>query len=257
MDLTSSSGEPGHRAAPPASPAAAAAVLDLDSGTWMRWLVAAALVLLAAHLVVVWSYLGDWRLPIRDKFYFDAENNVPTVFSGFVLLLCAIVLGWIATVVRARALPDPRHWAALGLIFALLAFDELASIHELLINPLRNAMDLPGFLRFPWVIAGVIFVALVGLAYLRFLARLPASTRWLFVLAGFLYVGGAVGMEMVGGYVFETFQENRAEGDKNMVPYMIVMTLEESLEIGGALLFLHACLRHLRAIGAPLRLGLR
>jgi hypothetical protein len=221
----------------------------------MRWLVAVALLLLAAHLVVVWSYLGDWRLPVRDKFYFDAENNVPTVFSGFVLLLCAFVLGWIAAVVRTRALPFWRHWAGLGVIFALLSFDELASIHELLINPMRNMMELPGLFRFPWVIAGIVFVAIVGLAYLKFLARLPPSTRWLFVLAGFLYVGGAVGMEMVGGYVFETFQESRAEGDKNELPYMIAMTLEESLEIGGALLFLYACMRHLRSIGSRINLG--
>ena len=44
------------------------------------------------------------------------------------------------------------------------------------------------------------FVLIVGLAYARFLFELPAKTRNLFLIAATLYVEGALGIEMVGGY---------------------------------------------------------
>ena len=45
----------------------------------------------------------------------------------------------------------------------------------------------------------------VGLCYLRFLLQLERRTRLLFVAAGALFVGGALGMEMIAGIVVESY----------------------------------------------------
>lgn len=233
----------------PASPPA----LVLRVGTVLKTLVAIAAVLLALHLLVVWSYLGDWRFPARDKFYLDAENNLPTVFSTLILLLATLLLTWISRMQRHARDPFAWHWVGLAVVFMALTVDESASIHELLIHPLRTAYNTTGWLRFPWVIAGGAFAIVFGIAYLHFLAHLPKATRWIFLAAGALYVGGAVGMEMVGGQVF---QEEGTPG-RTLVPYMIAMTIEECAEIGGVTLFIFGLLRHLQTRSARLQLEVR
>lgn len=238
----------------PARPdAGSAPVLVLQVGTVLKTVLAIAGMLLAIHLLVVWSYLGDWRFPARDKFYLDAENNLPTVFSTLVLLLAALLLAWISRIKRHARDPFAWHWIGLAIVFMALTVDESASLHELLIHPLRTAYGTTGWLRFPWVIAGGAFVVVFAIAYLRFLAHLPKATRRAFLAAGALYVGGAVGMEMVGGQVF---MEEGTPG-RTLVPYMIAMTLEECAEIAGATLFIFGLLRYLGTQSARLQLEVR
>ena len=105
-----------------------------------------------------------------------------------------------------------------------------------------------GVLYFSWVVPAGIIVAALGIAYLPFLRRLPARTRWRFVLAGALYVGGALLMELPLGWWAE-----RA-GDDNLV-YGLLDFVEESLELAGTSLFLAALLDYLGARGVVLRLA--
>jgi hypothetical protein len=61
----------------------------------------------------------------------------------------------------------------------------------------------------------------------------------LFVAATALYIGGAMGMEMVGGFIITT---------KGMHPlfYAIATTLEESLEMLGIVVFIHALMSYIK-----------
>jgi hypothetical protein len=54
-----------------------------------------------------------------------------------------------------------------------------------------------------------------------------------------LYIGGAIGMEMLGGYLAYT------TGMKS-VSYLIVTTLEESLEMLGIVVFIHALISYIK-----------
>jgi hypothetical protein len=58
-----------------------------------------------------------------------------------------------------------------------------------------------GAIAFFWVVPGTAFVFIVLLAYLRFLAHLPQTTRRLFLLAGALFVLGSLGLEMLTAQV--------------------------------------------------------
>lgn len=82
-------------------------------------------------------------------------------------------------------------------------------------------------------------VLIFVLAYLRFLAALPARTRNLFLLAGAIYVAGALGVEMIGGrHAFVFGRYNFA--------YTMIATLEEFLEMLGILLFVQALLSYMQ-----------
>lgn len=217
----------------------------------MAVLAATWVALLVMHLLVVSSYLGDWRFAGRDRFFFDQENNLPTFFSTFILLLAGVQLALIAFVKHRQADPFRRQWLGMAVLFVLLAIDEAASFHELLIQPMRSALGLTGLLWFGWVLAGGAFAALFALLHVRFLASLPPRERWLFLLCGAAYVGGAVGLEMVGGKVFLAGQPSG-----ELAPYMLVMTLEESLEMVAILLFNATLMGYVRGCCPSLRLDL-
>jgi hypothetical protein len=67
----------------------------------------------------------------------------------------------------------------------------------------------------------------------RFLFHLPARVRYLTVAAGCTYVVGALGMEVPGAYV-------RAVYGADTIAYAVMTTIEETLEMLGAVVFLYA-----------------
>lgn len=101
---------------------------------------------------------------------------------------------------RPRRRPYVRHWWLLASVFAFLSMDEVAMVHDTLSGVISARVDTGGVLRYVWVVPYGIGVAALGGFYLPFFLRLPPRSRWLFVLAAGLYVGGALGFEMVSGY---------------------------------------------------------
>ncbi|HET7876233.1 MAG TPA: hypothetical protein VFN71_12010 [Methylomirabilota bacterium] len=183
----------------------------------------------------------DRLLGFVRLFDLDAEANVPTWYASVTLLLCAGLLGLIARAESERGGRDATRWAVLALIFVGLSIDEAASIHELAIKPLQTAWNTRGIFYFGWIIPGGIFALLVGVAYGRFLWRLPIRTRRRFVLAGALYVGGALGVEMAGGAVAGSY-------GREQLGYVALATVEETLEMIGILVFLYALAAHLAEV---------
>jgi hypothetical protein len=84
-----------------------------------------------------------------------------------------------------------------------MAMDETLQVHELSSAALRAALGISaGPLHQAWVVPAMGFLAVFGAMYLRFVFALPARSRNLFVLAGAVYVAGALGMEMAGMVIF-------------------------------------------------------
>lgn len=119
--------------------------------------------------------------------------------------------------------------------------DEALSFHEMLIDPMRTTFGLSGLMRFSWVLVGGTFVAAFGLAYVSFLRHLAPVARRQFVLAGAVYVTGVLGFEMISGPFFEAHEAGRS-----VAPYLALMTIEETLEMTGILLFIRALRNYLQ-----------
>jgi hypothetical protein len=149
----------------------------------------------------------------------------------------------VAAGVRQTGAAFFRRWALLGLVFCFMSLDEAVELHE----GLGRLVKLGVVLYFSWVVPASIIVLLLGLAYLPFLKHLEPRTRWRFVLAGTLYVGGALVFELPLGWWAE-----RA-GTENLV-YVLIDWVEESLEIFGATLFLVSLLSRLAEKHGELRL---
>jgi len=160
------------------------------------------------------------------------EGNLPTWYSSALLLCCGLLLAAIAD----RAVGWRAHWWGLAAVFFYMSVDEATELHE----HLGGHLETSGVLYFDWVIPAAALVGLVGLVYLKFLRSLPPATRRRFLLAGLLYLGGAIGMELPLGWWTE-----RAGSDN--LTYAMIDWVEESLEIIGATVFLLALEEHRRA----------
>lgn len=186
-------------------------------------------------------FLPDY--PSRDffakAFNVDAEKNIPTFYSFLALLFSSLLLGVIA---YAKNLDSDRynnHWKILSFIFLYLSLDEAGQLHEKFIDPMRSLLNASGFLYFTWIVPFAFLVAIFLLSYSKFVFHLPVATRKLFVAACAIYIGGAIGMELPGGYLFTTT-------GMESVPYLIVATLEESLEMLGIVVFIHGLISYIK-----------
>jgi hypothetical protein len=167
----------------------------------------------------------------------DDEATIQAWFSSSLLLSCSILLGVIASGVKSAGERYKFHWLALSITFALLSLDEAISVHESFVNPMRSLFNTRGLLFFGWVIPGGAFVLVFVLAYLKFLFYLPSQTRRQFMVAGALYISGALGLEMLGGLQADLY-------GKSNLTYAALLTAEEFLEMTGAILFLYALMRY-------------
>ena len=181
-------------------------------------------------------YLGHFS----RRFLPWEEVTFHTWLSSAGLLLSAVILMLIGIAAYRERKAYARHWIALAFVFLILSVDEVAALHEITANFVRIVMDPQGFLSYPWVVVGLIVSGLLGIAFLRFIVRLPTKTRALVVLAGLTYLGGALGMEMVAAN-YESLH-----GAENFGYFMISST-EELMEMLGVAVFLYALLDYARS----------
>ena len=192
---------------------------------------------LAAHLIP-----NPYVRSAASMFDVDLEGNFPAAFSALLLLFAALLLAIITLFERKRASSDVRYWTTLSIGFFLMAFDESFQFHEKLIRVTQNFLDLDhyGILYFSWVVPGIALVLVLGLFFARFLAKLPVQTRVSFLIAATLYLGGAIGLELVGGRLMEL------HGPDNF-SYKVAATIEEGLEMVGAVVFIWALMVYMAA----------
>ena len=207
-------------------------------------IVTAVLVVLSTAGQAAVYYLPDF--PVRDSIasvtYVDREQSLPTLYSSLMLLVCALLSGLIAHILRRANRTYVRHWAVLSVLFALMTVDEFVSVHEQSIEPLRELLDIEGGLFwYAWVLPGTALVAGVAVVFLRFIRRLPRSTRRPMWTGGILFVSGAIGLEMVGASYIAV------HGQFNMGVVLIV-TVEETLEMLGAAVLLYGLLAYIPVI---------
>lgn len=170
-------------------------------------------------------------------FDLHSERNIPTLFSSIQLVLASLLLFCIGR--QHRSLREPfAAWIFLAAIFLFLAIDETAVIHERLGEPMRSWINPSGLFFFPWVIPYGIAVLVLFAGFSRFLIRLPKPINTWFLASGAIYVGGALGSEMLSA------RHKELHGTENLL-YALFYTVEETLEMVGIALFVYALLSYI------------
>ncbi len=211
------------------------------------------LALTAIHSVVLFFYFyipDDEVYGLVDLFDFDLEGNIPTFYSALAMLFSAGLLWVIAQAPGRTPAKWHAHWMGLAALMAFLAVDEAVVIHENIGDLLERYMVADGFLYFPWVIPyGIASLGLAGV-YFRFVSTLPTRTRQFFVVAGAMFLTGAIGIEMIGA------REASLHGYSS-IAYCVLYTVEEFFEMTAIVVFIYGLLSHLAQEGEPFSFTLR
>lgn len=185
---------------------------------------------------------GPYGDAISQYAYFtdmDSEESMPNWFSVIQLFLVSCALAVTGRVERAAGRSSHR-WSTLAGLFLVLSIDEETDLHGMLRKFMPNETLTGTPTGFDWVIPGSLLVLAVVAYFLPWVLKLENRTRLLFIAAGAIYVIGGQGMEAIGALVVDIYYKS--------FRYILVMTLEETMELTGVLLMLYAVLRRLGAL---------
>lgn len=225
--------------------------LSIRPATVARRLTIIAAVLAVAHVVFFvlrYRYDRDYVMGLAPLFDFQLENTMPSYFSALLLMAAAGLIAVIGLALRDARRPWWRHWLGMSLVFVFLSCDEMLALHERLMFPVRNALGTSGLLYSAWVIPYGIAVLILGFIYLRFLLALYPKTRVRFLVAGALFMMGAVVLEVLSGAEWEQYQTRTLllEG------YIL---FEDLFEMAGVIVFIWALLHEIGREGIRIGVG--
>lgn len=189
-----------------------------------------------------WNY--GYTGALFKMFNLDAEKNLPALSSGLLMLMAAMLI-WLISRVHASG-NYLRHWQILSAGMVVMAIDEVFTMHERLIEPVQALIGQSslGIFKFSWVVPALLLLPILGVYFYPFVRDLPPRTRSRFVLSAALFLGGCLGMEMVGGWYFER--------NGSSLTMSLISCVEETLEFSGIGFFIYAAVSHLAEDGRPM-----
>lgn len=179
---------------------------------------------------------------IHRFFDLGQEANLPTLIAALLLLAAGGLLALTALNARRVRGGLVSYWAVLAAGFVLMGIDEAAQIHEGLVG---HALDHVAGQYYMWPVVFVPVVLIVAAAYARFLLRIDRQTAKLLTLSGVIYVGGAVGVELV-----ESVLWSRGVGPSLLA---ISRLVEESAELAGVVLLIYTLLSRMGGLQLTLQ----
>jgi hypothetical protein len=208
-----------------------------------RWLLACIGALVCLHLLTLAAVLAfpvHGYEKLHHLFDLGGEGNVPATYSTVQLVFAAMLILVLHDDARRSQSQDRVSWLLLAAVFVFLAVDEYESIHERLMDPVRELLGAGNVPLFAWVVPYAVFVAAFAAYYFRFWWRLPRDIRWQVALSAAIFVGGAMGMEMVGSRIYETLGPQSPW-------YLLEVIVEETMEMIGIALFIRTLAKLIQA----------
>ena len=181
--------------------------------------------------------------PLLDR---DREHSLPTYFSVGLLMISAFLSSVIGSIERRTEPRNVFYWFLLASGFLFMSLDEWLGIHELLVTPVRTALNIENgsLLYFSWIIPAAGLVLFLALVFIPFFLRLNRQTAAIFMFAAAVYLGGAIGIEMIGGQYASMHDEQVPQSIAHLI-YGAIASTEEIMEMLGAILFIHAAQQHI------------
>lgn len=183
------------------------------------------------------SMLAKVLRGLRHLTFVDGEGNAWSWYSSLLLAALAVSLlahAAVQRVTRGRYGP----YAVLGLVALYMSLDEAAVLHEKLSELVPDNRS-----QFQWLYAGIPLAVLAGVGVLWIARGIDATLRRRLVVAGLVYLSGAVVTEAVEAVVVLSAESKHAA--LTSLSYAFSVALEEGLEVAGVLLALRATLLQL------------
>ncbi len=193
--------------------------------------------------IIKYSLGYDYIFGIVPLFDVDQEANIPTWFTSILLLLAAIILGVVTLRKYYSRDRYKLHWLILSFIFLYLSLDEVAGVHEkanFILNAKITFVNSDPFNLFLLIILAIF--------YGKFMLHLPKQTLIQFIGAASLFITGALLIEFINVNFFPSIYWQHS------LLNSLIVTIEELLEMFGAVLFIYSLIFYLGQKRHKLRL---
>jgi hypothetical protein len=212
-----------------------------------RALNAGIVLVLLVSLASVWARwtIGPGAERAYRLLFVDFEGNLPTWISSTLLFAGGLVASLHAATRRHDGDRTWVWWLMLGAVLAALSADEAASLHELIVFPLRRVLGGSPWLRYPIILPGIVALAVATAFFRRFVATLPRPSRRALLTGATVFVIGALGVETIAGWF-----DPELYGQSLI--YVVLATLEEGLEFFGIKTLLVGLIQHTQLPSHPL-----
>lgn len=194
------------------------------------------LLMIALRFTGFLTHPFGWKLFF--KLYIDGKANLPSYVNTLLLFIASLFLGVAHVLERGVDRARSVNWLVLSIIFLFLSLDESIALHDFVVSGLPRHEVTYGQLFIAWFVPYGIAAGAFSLYQLRFLTKLDSQIAFGFFCAALVYLGGAVGAEWMGSKVADSF------GTRSLA-YALTVTVEESLEMGGLVTFIHFMSRYM------------
>jgi hypothetical protein len=176
--------------------------LNIDPRKLLQPLVGFTFILTIFSLISIVE-IWDVRFRVlRLLFDFNDHITISTWYALILFLIAAVFAGSIAWDHTERGRPFTRHWGYLAIVFVLMCVDEFTNLHNRILTNVGDSMGGgDGVFHYAWIIPGLMIVAGFALFFLPFFIRMPPTPRNGIVGGLAIFVAGAVGIEMITGWV--------------------------------------------------------
>jgi hypothetical protein len=215
------------------------------------YLLASVVLVATVHLLFqylnlnVYHELNGQIFEISNRVDMDDEASLPTWFSQ--MLLLSIGISAFAAAFLHRQKGPKRIWSIIGLVGVLMSIDEVAAIHELVLQIIHLAvygLVTPTTFSNAWLIL-LPFILLAGvLLLIQAIKYIPRKTIYILTLGAFVLLTGAVFIDILtNAHNANTFYEKG-----------VMVALEETCELLGASIMLFGILDYLESnFGSKIR----
>lgn len=204
----------------------------------LKYLFSIFLVLLVIHLVL--QYINTVHLnqtygpfyELTNRFDFDDEMSIPTWYAQFLFIVLSASSALLAFLEKNK--PSKNIWILLSISTLAGSIDEVSAVHESILQAIHLTLfdvNSPTLLANAWVVVTPLVVGAIVFFLYKVLKLLPRRTVQLFALSAFLYLSGAVAVDIASSALIES---------SAFVEQGLIVALEESLEILGQLTLFYA-----------------
>jgi hypothetical protein len=193
--------------------------------------------LLGFHLVfqfinlIIFDHSNLYAFEISNRFDFDDELSIPTWFSQF-LFICISGLAFMAAFLETNK-QLRRLWAVIGVVGLLVSIDEVASIHENILQFLHLLVFKDAeasFFANAWILILPAVLALSGYFLYKVYRLLPKQLLKQFAIAIAVFIIGAVFVDIITSTITAP----------DFVKQGILVGIEELFEVLSAIIIIYA-----------------
>jgi hypothetical protein len=191
-------------------------------------LVVAAVITGLGWIQEVYILIATGPVPLEFLRLFDTPHSLTNWLQPTLLLIATGLLVVVAALAKQDADPQWRRWLALAGLFGFMSLDEAVNIDGHVAGFISGQLSTADPLNVLMPFA--VIAAALGGYFTPLLGRIPRLDAVRFVCCAAIFVGGALGMEIVSQLI------GNAAG-RNSVHYIFAASVEETLETVGCTLF--------------------